>query len=88
MCQWRHVTKSVGYPPAFKDSGSVFIKSRYFVADSSINFENFLFVTGLFCKTRRVIKTNVNSFGFARKDGALFISIIANRYNIIEPNVL
>ncbi len=65
-----------------------FYKIADFVADPAINFENFLLVGGLFCKTRRVIKTNVNSFGFARKDGALFISIVADRYNVIELNVL
>ena len=63
-------------------------KIAYFVADSSVNFENLLLIAGLLCEPRRVIQTNVNSFGFARKDGAFFISIIADRYNIIEPNVL
>ena len=61
-------------------------KIAYFVADSAVYVESFLFGFGLFGKSRRVIKTNVNSFSFARKDGALFISIIADRYNIIELN--
>jgi hypothetical protein len=55
-----------------------------FVADSAVYVEDFLLVCGLFGKPRRVIKADVEDFGFAGENGTVFVGVVADGNNKIK----
>ena len=63
-------------------------KLPYLITDPAINIQRFVFRCRRLGQSGRVIEPNVDHFGLAGKNGAVFVCMAADGHDVVERNVL